>query len=336
MAGAGMKSIKTRISSVNSTKQITNAMHLVASSKLRRAKQAAEDSSAYFNTMYETMVDISLNTRGVNSKYLTGRKLEKRCHIIIAGDRGLAGGYNSNAFKEANKYMGLVKDYIIPIGKKAVDHYSKIKDVEILDKIDSVEKYEYEEVSKITEKLMKMYVDEEIDEVLLTYTQFNSALSQEAKTIKILPLVFDQPLEYGGEKYNENISLDDPNVFVSEDMIKEMQEQKEREEKLREEELEKINAIKNRKPKSKSKVQYLPSPQKVLEFLIPTYISGTINGGIVESYASEQGARRTAMESATDNANEMIRKLELSYNRARQGAVTQEITEISAGVEALK
>ena len=85
-----------------------------------------------------------------------------------------------------------------------------------------------------------------------------------------------------------------------------------------------------------SKVKYLPSAQSVLEFLIPTYVSGTINGGIIESYASEQGARRTAMESATDNANEMIHSLELKYNRARQSTVTQEITEISAGVEALK
>ena len=94
--------------------------------------------------------------------------------------------------------------------------------------------------------------------------------------------------------------------------------------------------MKSKVSTGKAKVQYLPSPQSVLEFLIPTYISGTINGGIVESYASEQGARRTAMESATDNANEMIQSLELSYNRARQSAVTQEITEISAGVEALK
>lgn len=334
MAGAGMKAIKTRISSVNSTKQITNAMHLVASSKLRRAKQNAEESSAYFNTMYETMVEISLNTKGVNSEYLNGRNLEKRCHIVVAGDRGLAGGYNSNAFKEANKYMGLVTDLVIPVGKKSIDHYSKMNGVEVIDKIESVEKCEYEEVRRITEKLMKMYLDKEIDEVLLTYTQFNSALSQEAKTIKILPLVFDQPLEYGGEKYSENIEIDDPDVFVSEDMIRQIEEEKEREEKRRLEELEKIDKIKSKK--SKSKVKYLPSPQSVLEFLIPTYISGTIHGGIVESYASEQGARRTAMESATDNANEMIQKLELSYNRARQSAVTQEITEISAGVEALK
>ena len=332
MAGAGMKAIKTRIASINSTKQITNAMHLVASSKLRKAKLAADESSSYFNTLYETIVEISMNTKGVNSEFLKSRELKKRCHIIVAGDRGLAGGYNGNAFKEAEKYMGLVEDYVITVGKKAYDHYSKM-DVEIIDRIESVEKYEYEDVSRITEKLMEMFVDGDIDEVLFTYTQFFSALSQEAKTIKILPLVFDEPLEYGGERYNENIEEDDPDVFISEDLLREREEIRQREKQEAEEYAKKM---KSKVSTGKAKVQYLPSPQSVLEFLIPTYISGTINGGIVESYASEQGARRTAMESATDNANEMIQSLELSYNRARQSAVTQEITEISAGVEALK
>ena len=332
MAGAGMKAIKTRIASINSTKQITNAMHLVASSKLRKAKLAADESSSYFNTLYETIVEISMNTKGVNSEFLKSRELKKRCHIIVAGDRGLAGGYNGNAFKEAEKYMGLVEDYVITVGKKAYDHYSKM-DVEIIDRIESVEKYEYEDVSRITEKLMKMFVDGEVDEVLFTYTQFFSALSQEARTIKILPLVFDEPLEYGGERYNEDIEEDDPDVFISEDLLREREEIRQREKQEAEEYAKKM---KSKVSTGKAKVQYLPSTQSVLEFLIPTYISGTINGGIVESYASEQGARRTAMESATDNANEMIQSLELSYNRARQSAVTQEITEISAGVEALK
>lgn len=332
MAGAGMKAIKTRIASINSTKQITNAMHLVASSKLRKAKLAADESSSYFNTLYETIVEISMNTKGVNSEFLKSRELKRRCHIVVAGDRGLAGGYNGNAFKEAEKYMGLVEDYVITVGKKAYDHYSKM-DVEIIDRIESVEKYEYEDVSRITEKLMKMFVDGEVDEVLFTYTQFFSALSQEARTIKILPLVFDEPLEYGGERYNEDIEEDDPDVFISEDLLREREEIRQREKQEAEEYAKKM---KSKVSTGKAKVQYLPSPQSVLEFLIPTYISGTINGGIVESYASEQGARRTAMESATDNANEMIQSLELSYNRARQSAVTQEITEISAGVEALK
>ena len=141
MAGAGMKAIKNRIASVNSTKQITNAMHLVASSKLRKAKQATENSSAYFNTMYETIVDISVNTKGLNSQFLKARDLKTRCHLVIAGDRGLAGGYNSSAFKEAEKYMGLVEDYVITVGKKSYDYFSK-KDVKIIDRIESVEKYE--------------------------------------------------------------------------------------------------------------------------------------------------------------------------------------------------
>ena len=299
MAGAGMKAIKNRIASVNSTKQITNAMHLVASSKLRKAKQATENSSAYFNTMYETIVNISVNTKGINSQFLKARDLKARCHIVIAGDRGLAGGYNSN----------------------------------VIDRIESAEKYEYEEVRAITDKLMKMYEDGQIDEVILTYTEFESALSQKPRAIKLLPLVFDQPLEYGGERYREKQEENDPNVFISEEILRERYER--REEEAREAE-EFVNKFKKTEASSRAKVQYLPSAKSVLEFLIPTYITGTVNGAIVESYASEQGARRTAMESATDNANEMIQNLELSYNRARQSAVTQEITEISGGVEALK
>lgn len=333
MAGASMKSIKNRIASVNNTKQITNAMYLVASSKLRKAKQAADDSRAYFNTMYETIVEISVNTKGVNSEFLKERELKNRCHIIVAGDRGLAGGYNVNAFKEAEKYLGVSKDYVITVGKKAYDRYSKMEGIEVIDKIEYVEKYDYSEIQKITQKVMNMYLNGEVDEVLFTYTKFTSALSQEAKVIKILPLVFDTPLEYGGERYKEIQEELDPDIYISEEIIKEREEKRKKE---AEESMLLVNKIKEKSGESKSKVKYLPSPQKVLEFLIPTYISGIINGGIVESYASEQGARRTAMESATDNANEMIQNLELSYNRARQSAVTQEITEISGGVEALK
>ena len=331
MAGAGMKAIKNRIASVNSTKQITNAMHLVASSKLRKAKQATENSSAYFNTMYETIVDISVNTKGLNSQFLKARDLKTRCHLVIAGDRGLAGGYNSSAFKEAEKYMGLVEDYVITVGKKSYDYFSK-KDVKIIDRIESVEKYEYEEVRAITDKLMKMYEEGQIDEVILTYTEFESALSQKPKAIKLLPLVFDQPLEYGGERYREIQEEKDPNVYISEEILRERYERREAEGKEAE---EFINKFKKTETGPKAKVKYLPSAESVLEFLIPTYITGTVNGAIVESYASEQGARRTAMESATDNANEMIQNLELSYNRARQGAVTQEITEIVGGSSAV-
>lgn len=333
MAGSNMKAIKNRIASVNSTKQITNAMYLVASSKLRKAKQAADESKAYFNTMYETIVEISMNTKGVNSDYFKVRELKNRCHIVVAGDRGLAGGYNINAFREAEKYMGVSKDYVITIGKKAYDRYSKMDGVEIIDKIDSAEEYDYSDVKRIADLVMQKFLEGEFDEVLFTYTQFKSALLQEAKVMKVLPLVFDSPLEYGGERYRELQEEMDPDIYISEEILKEREERRKRE---AEESMLLVNQIREKHGESRAKVKYLPSPQKVLEFLIPTYVTGIIGGGIVESYASEQGARRTAMESATDNANDMIQSLELSYNRARQSAVTQEITEISGGVEALK
>lgn len=330
MAGAGMKTLKTRIASINNTKQITNAMHLVASSKLRKAKQMAEDSSEYFETLYKTIVEIAMSTKGVNSEFLKEKELKKRCHIVVAGDRGLAGGYNSNVFKEAAKYIGASEDCAIPIGKKAYDYFAK-RGIEIVDSIDDVEKHDYDDIKRISEKVMDLFLKGEISEVLFTYTKFESALSQEPKTIKLLPLVFDKPLEQGAGRKSQLAEESDPNVWISEEILNEREQQRKEED---EKSQEYVNSIKNKK--TKTRIKYLPDAMSVLEFLIPTYVAGIINGGVVESYASEQGARRTAMESATDNANEMIHNLELSYNRVRQGAITQEITEISAGVEALK
>lgn len=330
MAGAGMKTLKTRIASINNTKQITNAMHLVASSKLRKAKQAAEDSSEYFDTLYKTIVEIAMNTKGVNSEFLKEKELKKRCHIVVAGDRGLAGGYNSNVLKEAAKYIGASQDCAIPIGKKAYDYFAK-KGIEIIDRIEDVEKYEYEDVKRISKKVMDLFLKGEISEVLFTYTKFESALSQEPRTIKLLPLVFDKPIEHGSGRKSQLEEENNPDVWLSDDVLKEREQQRKVED---EKSQEVVNSVKEKN--TKTRMKYLPDAMSVLEFLIPTYVAGIINGGIVESYASEQGARRTAMESATDNANEMIHNLELSYNRVRQGAITQEITEISAGVEALK
>lgn len=329
MAGASIKGIKTRINSIENTMQITNAMKLVASSKLRKAKKAAEESKAYFNTMYETIVEISYGTKGVKNVFLKERDVHKICHIVIAGDRGLAGGYNSNVFKETKKCLTAGVSSIVPIGKKAVDHYKK-EGYDILDQVDTTEGSNYQKVSEISKHIMEMYKTGCIDEVYLTYTQFISPLTQEVKIIKLLPLVFHDTLEFGHEKFNEEAMEPDENTYISEDILKQREFKRQEEEKRA-----KIEAQKKDK-KFVAKIKYLPSPEKVLEHLIPTYVSGVINGAVVESFASEQGARRTAMESATDNAKDMLSELELKYNRARQTAITQEITEIVGGAAALK
>lgn len=277
-----MKEIKTRIASVENTKQITKAMELVSSSKFRRAKEKAESSKAYFNTLKEAVENIAKSTSGVKSEFLKQREVKNRCYVVIAGDRGLAGGYNANVFKAlAAETQGSKNVKVVTIGKKAKEFVSK-RGFEVIGSIPSVENANYEDIMNISKTVMDSYQNGDIDEVKLIYTEFVSALSQEPRLVKLLPISIE--------------------ANKGED-----------------------------KKQSGAAVQYLPSADAVLGFIVPKYVSGMIYGGLAESYASEQAARRTAMESATDNANEMISNLELQYNRARQAAVTQEISEIVAG-----
>ena len=282
-----MKEIKTRIKSVESTKQITKAMELVSSSKFRKAKERAESARPYFNTLYNTVQDIAKNTSNSRNVFLKERKVNNVCYIVIAGDRGLAGGYNSNILKAVIAHNKLGTGKVITVGKKAKESLSK-RGYEVIDYIESVEKCVYEDANRVAQTAMEAYKNGEVDEVNLVYTEFISALSQEPKIVKLLPVTID----------NTN----------TEKEVK----------------------------KGKAAVQYLPSADAVLGYVLPKYVSGSVYGAIAESLASEQAARRTAMESATDNANEMISKLELVYNRARQAAVTQEISEIVGGAAAAK
>lgn len=282
-----MKEIKTRIKSVESTKQITKAMELVSSSKFRKAKERAESARPYFNTLYNTVQDIAKNTSNSRNVFLKERKVNNVCYIVIAGDRGLAGGYNSNILKAVLAHNKLGTGKVITVGKKAKESLSK-RGYEVIDYIESVEKCVYEDANRVAQAAMEAYKNGEVDEVNLVYTEFISALSQEPKIVKLLPVTID----------NTN----------TEKEVK----------------------------KGKAAVQYLPSADAVLGYILPKYVSGSVYGAIAESFASEQAARRTAMESATDNANEMISKLELVYNRARQAAVTQEISEIVGGAAAAK
>lgn len=282
-----MKEIKTRIKSVESTKQITKAMELVSSSKFRKAKERAESARPYFNTLYNTVQDIAKNTSNSRNIFLKERKVNNVCYIVIAGDRGLAGGYNSNILKAVIAHNKLGTGKVITVGKKAKESLGK-RGYEVIDYIESVEKCAYEDANRVAQTAMEAYKNGEVDEVNLVYTEFISALSQEPKIVKLLPVTID----------NTN----------TEKEVK----------------------------KGKAAVQYLPSADAVLGYVLPKYVSGSVYGAIAESFASEQAARRTAMESATDNANEMISKLELVYNRARQAAVTQEISEIVGGAAAAK
>ncbi len=283
MAGASMKDIKLRIRSVESTMQITKAMELVASSKLRKAKERQERSRPYFTEMRNTLANIEASTRDFSSPYQKKREVKKRCLIMIAGDRGLAGGYNSNIIKAVTEKMqGDVPTCILPIGKRAVDFCTR-KGIEIV----TTEFAEAGSISisdcfAISNLVTQGYLSGQFDEVSIIYTQFVSMLTQTPKAEGLLPLKAE-----GGQKREDLRSL----------------------------------------------VLYEPSPEEVYDAIVPGYIAGMIYGAMCESVASEQGARRTAMDAASKNAAEMIESLSLSYNRARQGAITQEITEIVAGAE---
>lgn len=286
-----MKTIRRRIKSVESTMQITKAMELVASSKLRKAKERVEKARPFFNILYKTIVEIALSNKDFSSVYTKEQNLSGKIGlIVVAGDRGLAGGYNSNVLKHA---LSLAKDkdvLIIPIGKKVGEFFSK-RGFEVYDTgFATVEELGLDETYEIAEMVSELYKDHTVDELHIVYTEFISVLSQSPRSKKILPLSF------------------------GDDLADEME----------------LNHL------STNAVEFEPSVNSVFEMIVPQYIGGLIYGAVVESYASEQGARRTAMENATDSAEEIIENLNLKFNRARQSAITQEINEIVSGAQALK
>ncbi len=280
--GASMKGIKTRIKSVESTMQITKAMELVSSSKLRKAKEHAESARPFFNILYETIADLESELDGSESVYTAEPGKLPTLYIVIAGDRGLAGGYNANVFRLLAEQPDFDGAQLILIGKKAIERYQHNPRVSVIAQYPELaENLKVSKVSEITETALSLFKGRKIGRVKILFTQFVTALTQEATLLDILPLTLHPEKRKGSQAMN-----------------------------------------------------YDPSPSAVFSSIIPQYITGMIYGAVTESYASEQGARRTAMESATGNAEEMIKDLSLSYNRARQAAITQELTEIVSGANA--
>lgn len=280
-----MKDIKRRIKSVESTMQITKAMELVASSKLRKAREKADKSKDYFRILAQTMQDLASKNNDLSSAYVKDRTVKKSLFIVIAGDRGLAGGYNTNVLKSAKAMMKGKQAVILPIGKKTADCFSKDKNVECIPITPRpVQDFGLGACMELSQIVSKQFTEHKFDEVYLVYTAFVSMINQEARAVKILPL--SKP-----EKTGESVAH--------------------------------------------TLVEYEPSAQEVFDTIVPQYIAGMLYCAVADSFASEQGARRIAMESASDNAGEMIDSLSLIYNRARQSAITQEISEIVAGAGAL-
>lgn len=269
------KSLRTRIKSVNSTMHITKAMEIVASSKFKKALNTMEKSRLYYTALRRAVDSLACGRDA--SVYFENRSINRSCCIVIAGDRGLAGGYNNNVLKQALAYADGKNVCVVPIGKKAMEFFER-RDFDIYSKdFPSSERVDDTALMELAEKLSHDFEKGLIDEVQLFHTSYISILSQEAAASRILPVVSKQS---------------DKKVY---------------------------------------NFEYEPSAAVVLNMAIPQYIFGALKGLISESFVCELSARRNAMNSANKNAEEMIENLNLEYNRARQSAITQEITEIVAG-----
>lgn len=282
MAGASMNDIKGRIKSVTGTMQITKAMELVATSKLRRARERIEASRPFHEIIGEAIDSIEGSSEIKNSVWSKKTEGKKPLYIVIAGDRGLAGGYNANIFRLTASLSVDKSAQYLPLGKKALDYYTHRNAEIVSSDYGYVSEVSVSDALDIAETVCRGYLEEKFDSVILVYTKFVSMISQVPVYEQLLPL----------DRATEGKS-DTPDPLYGGD------------------------------------------PEEILNKIVPEYVGGIINSAVCEAIASESGARRTAMNAANKNASEIIDTLVLKYNRARQAVITQEITEIVSGAEAL-
>ena len=261
-------------------------MELVSSSKLRKARERLEKARPYYNTVHDNIREVLQGAGNIKHHYLDIRDVKSSLYIVVTADRGLAGGFNSNIIRQVeHEIKGKKEDtYLILVGLKGREYFKRKGYNVVGEFVNMTEEPSFSDARNIGEIVIDLYVKKEVDEVKIVYTEYITTISQQVKTLKILP----------GES-------------------------------LREDGIRKSSVV-----------DFEPSIEEVLDYLIPKYIQIVIYGALIESSSSQQGARRTAMEAATDNAEEMMDELQLKYNRARQAAITAELSEIVTGAEALK
>ncbi len=283
---ASMRDIKRRIKSVNSTRQITKAMNLVASSKLSKAKQRLESIKPFAEETRKVIAEIGGAAGGIEH-HLFGREPNgnKALVIVISGDKGLCGGYNFAVCKEACTVSEGKDVKLITVGSKGREYFKRRNYALDRSVVGISERFSYSDAEAIGARALKLYNENEVNAVYIVYTRFISSISSVPKAERLLPV--------------------NPDEF-------------------------------NTGEKSSSVTLYEPSEEEVLDYVVPRYVNTVIYGALVESSVCELGARMTAMDAATDNAEEMLDSLNLLYNRVRQGAITQEITEIVSGSNALE
>ena len=294
---ATIKEIRTRMKSVEQTLKITNAMYLISSSKLRRARQMLSDVQPYFQKITETISDILHHSPEIEHCFFDKRPHKKGAerkvgYVVITGDKGLAGAYNHNIIKLAEQLVAQTSGAIVfPVGQFGRNYFITHGVVEQDDEsfLYTVQDPTTHRAMEMSEFLLGQFTRGELDEVYIIYTEMVSSVRLEPTVRKLLPL--------------------DVDAFPWKPRTPERDHQT---------------------------VEYVPSAKSVLSQLVPGYAKGILFGALVESFCSEQNARMTAMDSSTKNAREMLRALSLVYNRVRQSAITQEITEIVGGSQQKK
>jgi F-type H+-transporting ATPase subunit gamma len=292
---ANLKEIRTRISSVKSTQQITSAMKMVAASKLRKAQTRILTLRPYARMQLELMQTLTEAAEDSKDKVFAEVRPEENILIVVfSSNRGLSGAYNSNVLKQTNQLLSQYKDQVsrgtvemITVGKKATEFYTRKTNLPVVGSFDHFyDTLSYDEVAATVENIINDFVIKKYDKILLVYHQFKNAVVQYLKVEQFLPVV--------GKPSNDQML--------------------------------------------KTDIEYIfdPSREEIMQNLIPQVLKTQFYKALSDAWASEQGARMTAMSQATDNATELIKDLKLVYNKARQASITKEILEIVSGAEALK
>ncbi len=301
---ANLRDIRDRISSVKSTEQITRAMKMVAAARLRKAQERMTDARPYSYKLREIIARLLEKTNTIHPLFRHAEKPENVLLLVMGSDRGLCGGFNNNLFRivehriqdDFSEHQKEGTLSMICFGKKAYDYFRTRKYPVIDHKIGFFENLEYAQVQEVMNIIIDDFKDGTYDQVHLAYNEFRTVIAQRRRFQKLLPI-----------------------EFVDED--KPVQEV--------------IVGAKRKEDLSDIDYLYEPDPETILDTVLPLFINIQIWQASLESFAAEQGARMTAMDSATENAGEIISDLELKYNQARQAAITTEISEIVSGAEAL-
>lgn len=314
---ANLKVIRDRIQSVKNTKKITEAMRLVAAAKVRRAQEQVIATRPFADRLAQVLYGLQnrLRFEDANLPLLKQREVRSVGLLVISGDRGLCGGYNANIIRRAEQRAKELKaegrDYkFILVGRKAIQYFQR-RNQPIDATYSGLEQVPTAaEASRIADELLSLFLSEGVDRVELVYTKFVSLISSRPVTQTLLPLT------------PQGLESQDDEVFRL---------------------TSRSGSFEVSREKVKTEFQAFPrdmlfeqDPAQILDALLPLYLNNQLLRALQESAASELAARMTAMNSASDNATELIGTLTLSYNKARQAAITQEILEVVGGAEALQ